>query len=130
MKFVISEKITESWFTPEREDEDGPVPPSFLLRPLSGLDNMTLRDMFTANAFKQRDLPPSALRLQKDVIELLITKGLRGWKDMPLIDGQHIIFDEKDMAKNLEWLSADAIELLAYEIYSRSTMTEDDKKKS
>lgn len=130
MKFTISEKLTESWYTPEKENDDGPNPPSFLLSPLTGLDSLVLRDMLLINAHNQKDIPIKAKRFQRDVLEFLVDKGLRGWKDMPLIDGAQPVFNDGNMSANLGVLTADAIELLAYEIYYRSVLTDEDKKKS
>jgi len=127
MKFISKKTLALEWIVPPKDDPDGPEPPHFQIKPLTNIEKLELEDLLFASAHQQKreGVQVTSLRFTKNIVLFLLKKGMVSWRGMP-----EEIEWSKDVMENIGIMDQEAMSWLASEIYHKSTLTEDDKKKS
>lgn len=111
--------LVPSWFTlPEDEGSDSPT--EFHLKPLSGADTMEI--MPHTELFDDGN----SIKITPDGLRMLIKKGLINWKNVRDSEGNDLPFNQD----NIERLSLFAFKDIGTEIFNRTQIMPEDKKKS
>jgi len=120
MGLTLRSKILESWVKLDTLETDA----EFLLKPLDTIGQMEYEDAIMVAVNKDHGA------LSTLVCQVVIDKGLMGWKGIFDDNGKEVEFDKsKHFSDKMSGFPSIAIKMIAHEIIERSKFTEDDKKK-
>lgn len=125
MEIMAEPVITPSWWQVDldeskRKKKENPKAFKVLLKPLNGIEQMSLRDHVHKTHFDRYDYTSEGLKLA-------LTYGLKDWMNLRDADGVEVDFSIRNA---YERLPSDILERIAYEITIRSTVPEKARKKS
>ena len=111
-------QLAESWWKPEEGEET-----EFLLSPLSQIDYIA-----AMNLGKSKFIEGSGFAFlpDRDGIQFILSKGLRGWKNFKYEDGSDVEFT----IKNIDMVPAEYLGMIVAEILQRSSIRPELKKSS
>jgi hypothetical protein len=113
-----SRQIAPDWYTPQSQVND-PTPTRFLLRPLTGLEQIDVR--FERGDSGERFLTEAGARTA-------LRRGLVNWENFLDHENRPLQFVVGDPDYNLARLDLGLVVELATEIYLRSVLTEEQRK--
>lgn len=115
---IALDALSATWFIPDSE-KDNDAPAEFKLRGLSGIEAM---DLIPAIKIDENN----NVTLGTEAIRVLLTFGLRDWKNIFDSEGKEISYNPNSLSRLPLFVCKD----LALEVFSRTQITADDKKKS
>lgn len=125
MEITAEPVITSTWWQvnldeSKKKKKENAKSFKVLLKPLNGVEQMSLRDHVHKTHFGVFDYTAEGLKLA-------LTYGLKDWMNLRDADGVEIDFSIRNA---YERLSSDILERIAYEITIRSVVPERVRKKS
>lgn len=98
----------------ERDDPNATI---YLLQPLNGFNEIAVRQQITR-------LDDSSFRMTPEGVRIATSNGLRGWINMRDDNNKDVPFS----SSLVELLPAEVLGELAWEIYTSSSLSEDERK--
>jgi len=121
---IALDALAPSWFTPASEEETGIENPTrFKIRGLTGIEVIDITPLIKIDTNEDGD---TQVILGSAAANILLANGLIGWEGFCDSDGADVPFSQKNKSRipMIDCLT------IAREIFFRTQITADDKKKS